>query len=176
MRKLCVSLLRAVALAYIPVILALPLLTEEPAATIKIPYILTLLILLLYTLPFFVAYLEVCSFATDILEGNKLSRLQKILKAIAAVLLCGTLISTVYINSLPFVCFAFAGALCLVMIAERIVKIKRADKLKGFKDTRAVLIAVVIAVAILGIFLGINRAEQGKNMPDPDAPALCIMK
>ena len=68
MKKLVVSFMRGIVLAYLPVILILPVILEDPAATIKIPYILTLLILFLYSFPFFAVYLEICSLISFFIE------------------------------------------------------------------------------------------------------------
>lgn len=174
MRKFIISLMRAVALAYLPVILILPILMEDADAVIKFPYILVFLILLLYTVPFFVVYLEICSLTAFFLEKKDVSPFQRSLKIIGAVLLCGTLVSVIFINKLPALCFTLVGVLFAVMLIEAIAKIKSKEAFAWFKDGRAWLFALIIAAIVSGIFLGISNAEQGENKPDPEAPVVCI--
>ena len=166
--------MRAVALAYLPIILILPVLMQDPAATIKLPYVLLFLILLLYTLPFFAVYLEICDLTAYFLEKKDISRFQKILKAIGTALVLGTLISVIFIDKAPTVCFVFAGALALTMMLETVANVKHGDAFILFKDKRAWLIALIITVVVSGIFFALNSAENRKNQPDPEAPTVCV--
>ena len=166
--------MRAIALAYLPVILILPAIMQDPTATIKLPYVLIFLILLLYTLPFYVVYLGIYSLTSFLLDKKQISGFRKTLKIIGAILLSGTVISVIFIDKAPAVCFVFAGALALTMILETVANAGHGDAFTLFKDKWAWVIALVITVLLSGIFLAIDRSENGKNKPDPEAPSVCI--
>lgn len=164
----------AIALSYIPLLFILSALGENKEGIIKFPYILILIILLIYSVAFFAVYLEICNLVFFFIEERKHSKFEKALKVIGAILTAGAMISVFFINTAPAPCFVFAGAIGLLLIIELVHGLKAKTAFASLKRKRTWFLALVIVLAVTAIFIAADKSEESKNKPDPQAPAVCI--
>ncbi len=164
----------AIALAYLPLLFIIPAVVNDKNATLKLPYVLVLIILFLYPVAFFAVYLEICSLASYFLEKREYGKFEKILKLIGAVFTVGASVSVFFINKAPAFCFAFSGAIGVLLIIELIYRLKTKTAFSTLKRKQTWLFALIITLAVTTVFIVLNKAEDIKNKPDPEAPAVCI--
>jgi hypothetical protein len=166
----------AIALSYLPLVFIIPAVINDPAATIKLPYILIFIILFIYSVPFFAIYLEICSLVSFFLEKREYGKFEKTLKLIGAVLTLGAAVAVFFINKFPAVCFTLAGAVGVLLTVELIYRLRSKKAFSSLKRKQTWVFALILTVVVSGIFFAVNTAENAEAKPDPVAPAVCIQQ
>lgn len=164
----------AVALSYLPLLFIIPAVLNDKNATLKFPYVLVVIILFLYSVAFFAIYLEICSLISFFIEERQHSKFEKALKLIGAALTLCASVSIFFINDAPAFCFAFSGAIGVLLITELIYRLKNKIPFLTLQGKQTYIFMLIITLAVSALFIAFNKTENGKGKPDPEAPTLCI--
>ena len=168
------DIMSAIALSYLPLLLIIPAVIEDKNATIKFPYILILIIFFLYSIALFAVYLEACCIVSFFLEKGDHGKFDVALKVIGIPLTLAAAVSVFFIDKIPALTFALAGAVGVILIIETVRAVKHKRPFLSLKRKRTWLYTLITVLIVTGIFIVSERIDEGKAIPDPDAPTASI--
>ena len=161
------KILYAIAVLYVPCLLIFPLLINQSEYWWMLSYPLTLLMCLLMSLPFYLAFLQLCSFVSRIAEKKERSKGAKILDAICDAVALAIFLSLIAFSKLFTVTLGLA-ILLATLWAVRFAIFKRSFELPEFFKQKSFWISVValfiafLSVAALCRFI----ADSDKRLDD----------
>jgi len=175
-KKTLFRMLNAIAISYFPLVVILSAISAsgETEGIIKLPFILIFLLFFIASLPFFVVYLDICKTVGFIFDRKNRNTLQKVLRISGLVFTVGVLASLPLSEKIEQLPFVIAAVLVVIWITEAIVNRKQKSPTYVLNDKKTWLIALIIIIVISAVFFALEKADESKNKPDPEAPTVCI--
>lgn len=163
------------AVVYPPYIFITPLFTDQTGSFLVFPYGMLLLILLLYTFPTYVAYLEIGYLAGRVAERKKMKMLEVIFDVIGALLSISVIATLILLiaaeTSGIFSLHLYLAATLIVLWIVRAIAMKRKPKIPEELKSKSFWISTVVFLLIVVTFNAASYfINKEKNKPDPYEP------
>lgn len=139
----------ALAIIYVPALFFVALFAGGDAGFISTPYIFDLMVLFLYTFPYYLALIELGLSVCRAFDKRKRSVGEKIFNTIGAILVCGILLTLINLEDLLFVSLALAVALALNWIIAAIVYKKKPNLKSTLTDKTFWICAIILLVVVI---------------------------
>ena len=156
--------------AYLPLLVAISLVSETDSGFITIPAALIFLLLLIYTAPFFVALIELFLAACRLLDKKPRYRGEKMVNGIGTALALGCFLAFIDLEKLLFLSVVLAAAVVIVWIVSAIVFRKRPSADTPLKKPIFWIGTVVALAIIITAIVAVDGFD--KSRPDPQSPTV----
>ncbi len=159
----------AIAILYIPTLFIIPAFAEDNGAFLE-SYSFIVLVLAIYTLPFYFAFIELGLAVCRVLEKKRTTTLEKVLNIIGVVFALSTVLITVIayafeLSEMVLLLLAVTFLLALKWIVTAIICKKKPDfsilKQKKFWFCAVILAAVITAIIILTSDFLVAKNQRG---------------
>lgn len=149
------TLLGSLTLSYWPCLFLIPLAYGKDSSLISIPYLLEVLTLLLYTMPFYIAFLTLGASISEALSKTQSAKGEGILKCISCVVACLIFSTAFKLSSLLYPALVLSAFLLLLRICTAVIYKKKPGIFTLIKQKSFWLCTVVILLllAVLSVIV-----------------------
>ncbi len=168
MKKAVKYIFYSLAIAYFPLIFVISCFSDDSGSILHIPYFLIVLVLFIYTLPIYLACLELGFSLGRAFDNRVRSVGEKVINTASLALAGAILVTLIDIESLLYVSSGLAGGIVILWIVGAII-FRRERKLPEIFKKRsfwlsAATISLVLCLGVVGIG---TLVERGKGVQDP---------
>lgn len=158
----------ALVAVYIPALFIVSACAEADGTFIAIPYSFVLMVIFLYTFPFYIAFIQIGLTVLGSFEAKTKSRGQKLFDIVKLVLVVGIIITAIDIESMVMLSLTLSAALILCWIISAIVYKKKPD-IKGVVRQKTFWVCfIVLIVCISGVFVTDKLIRESRNLRDDE--------
>ncbi len=170
-QKIITCIFAAIALIYIPSIFMIPLFAGGDVGFIATPYAFDLLVFFLYTVPFWVAFIEVGQLIGRLFERRKASTGEKVLYTVGILLAAGIFFTVFNLEELLLLSLLLAAVLLINNIIRFIV-FKKSFGILGIFRQKAfwicvlcLITAISAIIAVASMFMSAKNVREETKIP-----------
>ncbi len=170
-QKIITCIFAAIALIYIPALFIIPLFAGGDAGFIATPYAFDLLVFFLYTVPLWVAFIEVGQLVGRLFEKRKASIGEKMLYAVGLLLSAGIFFTVFNLEELLLLSLLLASVILINTVIRAVVFKKTFDFLGVFKQKAfwicvlCLITAISAIIAVSSMFLSVKNVREETKIP-----------
>lgn len=170
--KVLKHLYYAIIVAYFPCVLILPLLIRESGGIIASTYGFELLMIFLYTLPLYFAFIEIGMTIRRIFDKEDGSKLEKLLNILSVGAAVGIITAVFNYYALLYLAVSLAVMLVIIWIINAAVYKKRIIDTQLIKQKSFWISAVALLIVVITVTFACKNALNSKNKLD-DTISVC---
>ena len=167
--KLLKHLYYAAVVIYLPVLVTASLLMHfmfGSGGIMDSPYLFELFVLFLYSFPFYLAFIEICTEVVRLFDKKDRTRNEKILNAASALVAIVIIATLINIHSFIYVSVGLAFLLAILWGIGAAVFKRKIVNADFFKEKSFWISAVALFVAAVTVFIIFTYSSDRKNTPD----------